>query len=331
MTLNANRGIRLGASGGTISLTSGSTILTIPGNISGPGGLTKSGPNNLTLSGSNTFAGDFAITGGGIRFNSDLAAGLGRIIVTPASIITLRNLSPTITSTVTNPMTLNANGGFDIDLTAAVGNTFTLSGPISGPGYMTRGRATGASGTVVLSGDNSAWSGGLYLQRGIIALGNKNALGSAPFQITSQTNASPEAVSVQATVALTGASAIPTTVIINTNFTMGGTLDLEFAGPIIISNTTRTVTVTNNSVFSGVVSSDAGAGLVKAGAGTLTLAAANTYSGNTTVDGGTLRLANLTGSATGTGTVTINPGGRLAGNGTIAGAVVVNGTISPGN
>jgi len=330
-TLNANRGVTLGSSGGTISLTSGSTILTVAGNITGPGGLTKAGQNNLTLTGNNTFAGDFTITGGGVRFNSDNAAGVGNIVVSPASIVTLRNLSPVVTSTVANPITVNANNGFDIDLTAATGNTFTLSGPISGVGYITRGRATGSQGLVVLSGDNGAWSGGLYLQRGILGLGHKNALGSAPLVITPQTNATAEAVSVQATVPLTGANAVPTTVIINTNFTLSGAMDLEFAGPVAISNSTRTVTVANNSAFSGIVSGDTGAGLVKAGAGTLTLSGANTYDGGTVVSAGALRVANLSGSATGPGAVAISAGAALTGPGSVAGTVTVDGIIAPGS
>src|SRR5205823_12381491 len=87
ITLSANRGITLAAGGGKIQGTS--KTLTIPGNITGPGGFTKIDSQNLTLSGINTFAGDFNITGGGVRFNSDAAAGKGTVIVTPASIVTL--------------------------------------------------------------------------------------------------------------------------------------------------------------------------------------------------------------------------------------------------
>jgi len=59
--------------------------------------------------------------------------------------------------------------------------------------------------------------------------------------------------------------------------------------------------------ITGIISST-GAGLNKAGAGTLTLAAANTYQGSTTVSGGTLAV---TGSLSGTTAVNVNGGGTL--------------------
>jgi len=56
--------------------------------------------------------------------------------------------------------------------------------------------------------------------------------------------------------------------------------------------------------------------LVKTGAGVLALSAPNTYAGGTTISDGTLRVANITGSAVGTGDVLIN-GGTLAGDGIV--------------
>ncbi|MEI7908684.1 MAG: autotransporter-associated beta strand repeat-containing protein [Verrucomicrobiota bacterium] len=69
--------------------------------------------------------------------------------------------------------------------------------------------------------------------------------------------------------------------------------------------------------------SPVGAGLTKAGAGTLRLTGANTYGETTSINNGVLLVANTTGSATGSGQVTVNSGGTLAGTGIIAGAVNV--------
>jgi autotransporter-associated beta strand protein len=70
------------------------------------------------------------------------------------------------------------------------------------------------------------------------------------------------------------------------------------------------------------------------GAGTFSLnrAAGNTYTGITTISAGTLLAMNTSGSATGTGAVTVNSGGVLGGTGAITGTVMVNsgGHIAPG-
>ena len=72
--------------------------------------------------------------------------------------------------------------------------------------------------------------------------------------------------------------------------------------------------------------------LTKVGTGTLTLTGDSSYGGGTAINGGTLKANNTTGSATGSGAVTVNSGGTLAGTGAITGAVTVNsgGKLSPG-
>jgi autotransporter-associated beta strand protein len=87
--------------------------------------------------------------------------------------------------------------------------------------------------------------------------------------------------------------------------------------------------------FSGVIQ-DGGSGEVTAlavGGGTLTLSGVNTYSGGTTVKGGTLLIENTSGSGTGTGSVNVNNSATLGGSGTIGGPVNVNdsATLAPGD
>ena len=100
---------------------------------------------------------------------------------------------------------------------------------------------------------------------------------------------------------------------------------------------TRTLSVGNNDGsgnFSGQIINGVNntLSLVKNGIGTQTLSCANTYSGSTTINGGTLLVSNTTGSGTGTSTVTVNNGGTLGGTGIISAAVTNNagGTLSPG-
>jgi autotransporter-associated beta strand protein len=100
---------------------------------------------------------------------------------------------------------------------------------------------------------------------------------------------------------------------------------------------------TNNlgTTFSGVIQDGGinggnGGSLTKVGRGQLSLTNANTYTGGTTIQAGSLLVKNRTGSATGNGAVQVNAG-TLGGTGEINGAVTVGtGTssgaiLSPGN
>jgi fibronectin-binding autotransporter adhesin len=93
--------------------------------------------------------------------------------------------------------------------------------------------------------------------------------------------------------------------------------------------------VNTNSVFNGTIS-DGGAAataLVFNGPGSLALAGNNTFSGGTTVNGGSLYINSTAGSGTGSGPVSVNPGATLGGNGTIGGQVslAAGATLAPGS
>jgi autotransporter-associated beta strand protein len=88
-----------------------------------------------------------------------------------------------------------------------------------------------------------------------------------------------------------------------------------------------------SSTFDGLIqNATSGAGSVhKSGDGSFTLGGDNTYSGGTTINGGTLLVENSAGSATGSGFVEIDSG-ALGGHGSVAGTVTVFGgaAVSPG-
>src|ERR1043166_7545260 len=350
MTLNTNRGITLNAGGGTISPVSGRTM-TIPGNMTGAGALTKSygfagvlsGTTvNLTLSGTNDFAGDFTILGGGVRFNSSAAAGKGKVIVSMPSggtaNTTLRNTGVTI-STLTNDVIFNANNGLLVSLDSDTVNTFVMSGKFSGVGSVVHG--INAGGTVVLGGDNSAWSGGLAVRRGTTRLGPKNALGTGTYTGTPGTNVGVMPASLQAGTPLTGANAVTNAVqfsITNAatppaNFSFSGTNDLELSGPISLgfTGTGLSPTITNSNTGATILSgpiSGTGFGLSLRGTGKLTLGGNNTYDGPTAINSGAV----LVNGSLANGAVTVASGATLGGNGTINGTVTVasGGSIGAG-
>ena len=107
-------------------------------------------------------------------------------------------------------------------------------------------------------------------------------------------------------------------------------------------NSSRTITLqagggtfdTNgfNSTLSGIISGSGA--LTKNGGGVLTLTKDNTYTGDTTINAGTLEVNNpnkVTGSGTGTGNVTVGEAGILSGTGRVAGNVYNYGRQNPGN
>ena len=95
----------------------------------------------------------------------------------------------------------------------------------------------------------------------------------------------------------------------------------------------QTWTVTDAATILTVSNEISGAGkaLTKAGAGTLALSGANTYTGTTLVSVGTLLING--GQTSATGTVTVSNAATLGGSGTTGGAVLISsgGVLSPGN
>jgi autotransporter-associated beta strand protein len=113
-----------------------------------------------------------------------------------------------------------------------------------------------------------------------------------------------------------------------------GTLDIQFNFGDFVSvgsiegdgfielGTNQLITGANNlsTTFSGVIEEPGS--LAKIGTGTLTLSGANTYASGTTIEDGTLLVANRGESATGSGPVSVTSG-TLGGSGIIAGATTI--------
>lgn len=114
-------------------------------------------------------------------------------------------------------------------------------------------------------------------------------------------------------------------------FQASSTIGSLAGGGNVFMNGANTLTAggdTTTTTFSGVYQNSGGsAALTKVGAGTLTLSGANTYTGATTVNAGTLAVNGSIASP-----VTVNSGGTLGGTGTISTAVTVNsgGALAPG-
>jgi autotransporter-associated beta strand protein len=111
--------------------------------------------------------------------------------------------------------------------------------------------------------------------------------------------------------------------------TLSGQIELTLATDTHGTNRTWSVVNTALTSLSGVITDNGlGSGITKTGSGTLALNNTNTYTGPTTISGGTLQV---NGSLAAGSAVTVTSG-SLGGTGTINGPVTVNagGAIAPG-
>lgn len=126
----------------TLTFLGAADDLTLSGNISGAGGLTKSGAASLTLSGADNsaYSGAVTLNAGTLILGDDDALGTGTFTVGGAA-----NLDTSSALTVANTMTLNNT------LTLDGTSDLILSGILSGAGGLTKD----GTGTLTLSAVNT--------------------------------------------------------------------------------------------------------------------------------------------------------------------------------
>ncbi|UPY39314.1 autotransporter-associated beta strand repeat-containing protein [Sediminicoccus sp. KRV36] len=347
---------RLVVSGGTLALGAdntyrGGTVLQDGATLQlGLGGTTGSIQPGLTMIGfgntlafnrSDTVTSDIALDG----FNNLTQKGPGTLILTGNSL----HLGTTTISAGTLQI---GNGGTDGSLgplTAIVNNgtlAFNLSG-IAGAGNSISGTGNLVQmgpGTLILTGTNS-YSGTTTIAAGTLQIGALTPSGS----LGSGAVINDGTLVFERIDAVTFANAMSGTGALRLNFgtvTATGALDHTGGTTIgagarlnignggttgslagnVVNNGTLAFARSDTVTFAGVISGPGG--LQQNGTGNLILAGANTYTGPTIVNAGTL---SVNGSIAGSSGVIVN-GGALGGTGQIPGLMVAaGGSLSPGN
>jgi outer membrane autotransporter protein len=288
--ISSIRPITLAVGGGTIDNGGFSDLLA--GQIGGLGALTLVGAGTVTLTAENDYAGGSTISAGTLRVGDGGATGA-------------------IAGDVVN------NGV----LTFARSDLAVFDGRVSGGGSVVQ---AGPGATVLTA--SSSYTGGTTIGAGVLQIGNGGVSGDIVGDVDNNGllifNRSDGLVHggvISGVGALLQAGAGATVLTASNSYTGGTTIS---AGSLEIGDGgtggSLTGDVADNGLlafnrsdavtFTGVVSG--AGGLSQVGAGTLTLSAANTYTGGTTVSAGTLAVSsdlNLGGA----GAVLILDGGRL--------------------
>lgn len=283
------------------------------------------------MSGANSFSGGFNLIGGNVRASNansfgtgtitmgglgssngtlDSSSSAGDVTIANNIVVSSANLANTLRIAVRAPnSTYTYSGNIDLQRElslygAGVTSTLALTGTVSGAGRLVLDHGASA-GKFTLAADGSYVGGVLVDDHSItLRLGHAKALGTGTLTFNG-TNAVLDSTMANLTLSTNNA------IVLNHDITYAGTggNSLNVGTGTVTFAGNKTLTVTDGVLtIGGVVVG--GGNLNKAGAGVLALNGANTYSGETSVDAGTLR-----GNGSVLGDVYINSGATLeAGN-----------------
>jgi autotransporter-associated beta strand protein len=259
------------------TIAGGAYTFSGSGKLSGATNLVKQGTGTLILanSGGNDYTGTTTINGGTLQVGDGVTLFAGQL--------------------GSGSIAIGAAG--TLALNRPLLDDYTLANIISGTG----GILQQGGNTITLTGNNLAYDGTITVSSGVIRASSANALGTATggviisgtgaLELTGQTVADAVQLTGGGTLrAFSGTTNIVSSVI---TLSSGGVLDG-------LNSTTLTV----NTAITGT------GGLTKAGNGLAILTADSTYTGGTTISGGTLQI----GATAGTGTTGSLPAGDIAFN-----------------
>jgi autotransporter-associated beta strand protein len=251
--------MNLTGSGGNATINTAGGGISLSGNLSGAGGLTKFGVNTLTLSGSNTYLGNTTISGPLSMTAGQLSSPILNVGYSGAGSFTQSGG----TNSVSNTLYLGYSSSGAYTLSAGSLSAANVYLGYSGTGSFTQSGGTNSVSNILELGYNAGDSGTYTLNGGLLLLsvsGATQGAGSATFNFGGGTLAATSPWASSLNINMTGA-----------------------VGPGTVNTTGGNISLAGNLSGAG--------GLDAFGTGILTLSGSNTYSGTSTVDGGTLQLA----------------------------------------
>lgn len=268
----AGKAYTFGTSGGFVTLSIAASGLVASWNVDASGNWTTganwspSEPNGAgdtatfgsVITAPRTITLDANRTIGNISFNN---ANTYTIVPTSAEVLTVGDGTADKTLQVVSGSHTIAAGlvlsATTVTADIAAGQSLTLSGPISGTAALTKGVS---AGTLVLTGSNS-YSGGTNINLGTVEFA-ANALGGTAVSINGGT----------------------------LRYATGNTEDIS-TKTLTFGASNATIDTNGNDVtLANSIGNSGAGGFTKGGAGTLTLGGSNSYTGSTTVAGGTLAV-----------------------------------------
>ena len=333
----------------TVNALGGTKTATISAVVAGSAGLTKSGPGTLTLTGTNTYSGATTISAGSLQIGDGGTTGSlssSSAITNNANLTINRSDALTISNAITGSGTLTKTGSGTLTLEGdkAYSGGTTITG-----GTLRAVRGSLGTGSVVVY-DGST----LYLNDQWVLCG-ANPYSVATGDIGTLTINSGGTLQLDAVQGFVNGA---TNLILNGGLITGGPNDFRgdlflwngnqqitaggaatstIASIIGVTGNNNTITVNAESTLNltgGIKNSDwynngsSPGGIIKAGSGTLSISGSSSYSGDTVITGGTLKLQGATFSNT-PRAYTISSGAVLNLNGDMAfatGTTTLSGT-----
>jgi fibronectin-binding autotransporter adhesin len=330
-------------------IKAGNGIMTLAASSNYTGGTTINAGEVLANAVSALGSGPATISGGTLALNTTAAAA-GNTVSIGGGLLSFQSLTAASVGGLsgTGNLSLANTGGSAVALTVGSnGAITTYNGNLSGTGAS----LTISGGGLTLAGTSNTYTGATTVQSGgigfsstssfpsggaaTVSIANGAAIGGSAYPtITSWlANIGAFSMSPSAAVAITGNSSESITWPAGT-LSLGSIGNNTFSGTLTPSGSNYylgggigTLSVAN---VGGLID---GTGprkvVINAGAGSVSLLGTNTYTGGTTVVGGTLKLANTASALGSSGAVTIANGGALDANGQlIQGATPYTFTIS---